>query len=145
MSEHFVKVDEVETVESSNSTALIVLVVSILAIVVLGLAFWQPWATPVQSNSTTVIHDNTVKQVPNPSDSRQLHHRRIRPSRFTMTRRFAKIRLDRRVELAPVQVQLLQLVTAVTPIQILATAITIRISTLKKKWDMMSHFFLILP
>ena len=73
MSEHYVKVNDVETVESNNSTALIVLVVSILALVILGLVFWQPWATPVQSNSTTVIRENkTEKQVPGPSDSRPI-------------------------------------------------------------------------
>ncbi len=71
----YIKVNEVETVESTNSSALIVLVVSILAIVVIGLAFWQPWvpATPAtQTNSTTIIKDNTEKQVPAPADSRPI-------------------------------------------------------------------------
>ena len=58
MSEHYVKVDDVEVVESSNSTALIVLVVAIIAIAVIAMVMWQPWATPQpQSNSTTIIRD----------------------------------------------------------------------------------------
>lgn len=73
MSDHFVKVNEVETVESSNSTALIVLVVSILAIAIIGLVFWQPWVPPNQVNSTTVIRENnTEKPVPASTDSRPI-------------------------------------------------------------------------
>jgi hypothetical protein len=62
MSEHYVKVDDVEVVESSNSTALIVFVVAIIAIAVIAMVMWQPWATPQpQSNSTTIIRETQSK------------------------------------------------------------------------------------
>ena len=66
MSERFVKVNDVETVESSNSTALIVLFVTVIAVVVIGLMFWQPWAAAQpQSSTTTIIHEG---QTPAPNN-----------------------------------------------------------------------------
>ncbi len=65
MSDHFVKVDDVEVVESSNSTALIVLVVAIIAIAVIAMVMWQPWASSVpQSNSTTIIREGQQQPAP---------------------------------------------------------------------------------
>lgn len=71
MSERYVKVEDVETVESSNSTALIMLLITVLAIVVIAIGFWQPWATqPPQSNSTTIIRN--TKETQAPADSRPI-------------------------------------------------------------------------
>lgn len=65
MSDHYVKVDDVEVVESSNSTALIVLVVAIIAIAMIAMVMWQPWATQQpQSNSTTIIREGQQQPAP---------------------------------------------------------------------------------
>ena len=72
MSEHYIKVNDVETVESSNSTALIVLVLTILAVVVIAMVMWQPWASTPQTNSTTIIRETKFKQVAAPGDSRPI-------------------------------------------------------------------------
>ena len=65
MSEHYVKVDDVEVVESSNSTALIVLVVAIIAIAVIAMVMWQPWAAQVpQSSTTTIIREGQQQPAP---------------------------------------------------------------------------------
>ena len=65
MSDHFVKVDDIEVVESSSSTALIVLVVAIIAIAVIAMVMWQPWASSVpQSNSTTIIREGQQQPAP---------------------------------------------------------------------------------
>lgn len=62
----YVQVDEVDTVESSSSTALVAIVVALLAIVIIAMVWWQPWAAPVSSpSSTTIIHDSTTKQPDN--------------------------------------------------------------------------------
>ena len=70
MSERYIKVEPVvETVESGTSTALVALIVTIIAAVIIGLAVWQPWAAyPAPSNSTTIIRDKETK-VQTPSTS----------------------------------------------------------------------------
>ena len=62
-----INVDGVETVESS-STGVVVLVLALLAAVVIAMVVWQPWAAvpaTAPQNSTTVIHDTQTQPAPN--------------------------------------------------------------------------------
>ncbi len=54
MSDRFVKGDGVE---SSGSAVMIVFFVTIVAIVIGVMVFWQPWVAQPASSSTTVIHE----------------------------------------------------------------------------------------
>ncbi len=66
----YIKVDPVVESDSGTSTALVALIVTVIAAVIIGLAVWQPWAVAPSSpsNSTTIIHDKET-QTPAPQSN----------------------------------------------------------------------------
>ena len=110
MSEHYVKVDDVEVVESSSSNALIVLVIAIIAIAVVAMVMWQPWTAPQpQSNSTTIIREG--QQQPAPDNRPIIVNPPIRRLIFTMMCHQLRIR---QLRLTPIPILVQQTITQQT-------------------------------
>lgn len=77
---------EIHTYEnepSSNSTALVIFIVAALALVLVGLFMWQPWAVPGPSSTTVITQPAAPAEKPAPNNTTIINPPAVNPPAHT--------------------------------------------------------------